>query len=91
MQEMIERGLSEEQRMMRNTIRSFVDKEVAPFIRKNWEKEWDMRPENRPSLELLEGAQKIGVRGLGGPEEFGGTPVDQIGRASCRERVLTDV
>ena len=76
MQEMIERGLSEEQRMMRNTIRSFVDKEVAPFIRKNWEKEWDMRPENRPSLELLEGAQKIGVRGLGVPEEFGGTPVD---------------
>jgi len=56
MQEMIDRGLSEEQRMMRNTIRSFVDKEVAPFIRRNWEKEWDMKPENRPSLELLEGA-----------------------------------
>ena len=35
MQEMIDRGLSEEQRMMRNTIRSFVDKEVIPFIRKN--------------------------------------------------------
>jgi len=76
MQEMIDRGLSQEQRMMRNTIRSFVDKEVAPFIRKNWEKEWDMKPENRPSLELLEGAHKIGVRGLGVPEEFGGTPVD---------------
>ena len=76
MQEMIDRGLSEEQRMMRNTIRSFVDREVAPFIRRNWEKEWDMKPENRPSLGLLEGAQKIGVRGLGVPEEFGGTPVD---------------
>ena len=76
MQEMIDRGLSEEQRMMRNTIRSFVDREVAPFIRRNWEKEWDMKPENRPSLALLEGAQKIGVRGLGVPEEFGGTPVD---------------
>jgi len=76
MQEMIERQLSEEQRMMRDTIRSFVDKEVIPFIRKNWEKEWDMKPENRPSQELLEGAQKIGVRGLGIPEEFGGTPVD---------------
>ena len=76
MQAMIERALSEEQRMMRNTIRAFVDKEVIPFIRKNWEKEWDMKPENRPSLELLEGAQKIGVRGLGVPEEFGGTPVD---------------
>jgi len=76
MQEMIDRGLSEEQRMMRNTIRSFVDREVTPFIRKNWEKEWDMKPENRPSRELLEAAHRIGVRTLGIPEEFGGTPVD---------------
>jgi len=76
MQEMIERGLSDEQRMMRNTIRSFVDREVTPFIRKNWEKEWDMKPENRPSRELLEAAHRIGVRTLGIPEEFGGTPVD---------------
>jgi alkylation response protein AidB-like acyl-CoA dehydrogenase len=76
MQEMIERGLSDEQRMIRNTIRSFVDREVTPFIRKNWEKEWDMKPENRPSRELLEAAHRIGVRTLGIPEEFGGTPVD---------------
>ena len=73
---MIDRGLSEEQRMMRDTIRAFVDDFVTPFIRKNWEKEWDMKPENRPSRELLEAAQKIGVRTLGIPEEFGGTPVD---------------
>jgi len=70
------RGLSEEQRMMRDTIRGFVDDFVTPFIRKNWKKEWDMVPENRPSRELLEEAQKIGVRTLGIPEEFGGTPVD---------------
>jgi alkylation response protein AidB-like acyl-CoA dehydrogenase len=76
MQEMIERYLTEEQRMMRATIRDFVDNEVTPFIRKNWKLEWDMRPENRPSVELLEGVHKIGVRTLGVPEEFGGTPVD---------------
>jgi alkylation response protein AidB-like acyl-CoA dehydrogenase len=76
MQQMIERGLSEEQRMMRDTIRGFVDGFVTPFMRKNWEKEWDMKPENRPSLELLQEAQKIGVRTLGVPEEFGGTPLD---------------
>jgi len=76
MQEMIERALSQEQRMMRDTIRAFVDKEVTPFIRKNWEREWDMKPENRPSRELLEGAHRIGVRTLGIPEEFGGTPLD---------------
>ena len=73
---MIDRGLSEEQRMMRDTLRAFVDDFVTPFIRKNWEKEWDMVPENRPSRELLEEAHKIGVRTLGIPEEFGGTPVD---------------
>jgi alkylation response protein AidB-like acyl-CoA dehydrogenase len=73
---MIDRGLSEEQRMMRDTIRGFVDDFVTPFIRKNWQKEWDMTPENRPSRELLEEAQKIGVRTLGIPEKFGGTPVD---------------
>jgi alkylation response protein AidB-like acyl-CoA dehydrogenase len=76
MQHMIERALSEEQRMMRDAIRAFVDGEVTPFIRKNWEKEWDMKPENRPSRELLEGAHRIGVRTLGVPEEFGGTPLD---------------
>jgi len=72
----IERNLNAEQRMMRDTIRAFVDKEVTPFMRKNWQKEWDMVPENRPSLELLQGAHNIGVRGLCIPEEFGGTPLD---------------
>ena len=76
MMEMIDRGLSEEQRMMRHTIRAFVDGEVTPFIRKNWQREWDMNPESRPTRELLEGAHRIGVRTLGIPEEFGGTPVD---------------
>src|SRR3954471_20454772 len=76
MQETIERSLTEEQRMMRDTIRDFVDREVTPFIRKNWQLEWDMRPENRPTVELLVAAHRIGVRTLGVPEEFGGTPVD---------------
>ena len=76
MQQIIERGLTEEQRLMRETLRAFVDNEVTPFIRKNWKLEWDMKPENRPSVELLEGAHKIGVRTLGVPEEFGGTAVD---------------
>jgi alkylation response protein AidB-like acyl-CoA dehydrogenase len=76
MSNLIERGLSQEQRMMRDTIRGFVDDFVTPFIRRNWQKEWDMTPENRPSNELLEEAHKIGVRTLGIPEEFGGTPLD---------------
>jgi alkylation response protein AidB-like acyl-CoA dehydrogenase len=76
MQLMIERALTAEQRMMREAIRAFVDEQVTPFIRSNWQLEWDMKPENRPTVELLVGAHKIGVRTLGVPEEFGGTAVD---------------
>jgi len=76
MREMIERYLKHEQRMMRDTIRAYVDNEVTPFIRRNWQLEWDMKPEDRPSVELLEGVHRIGVRTLGVPEEFGGTPLD---------------
>ena len=71
-----ERGLSEEQIMMRDACRAFVNDFVTPFIRKNWQREWDMSPENRLPPEILEQAHKIGIRTLGIPEEFGGTPVD---------------
>jgi alkylation response protein AidB-like acyl-CoA dehydrogenase len=71
-----DRGLSDEQRMMRDACRAFVDDFVTPFIRKNWQREWDMNPEDRLPREILEQAHKIGVRTLGIPEEFGGTPID---------------
>ena len=41
------RGLSEEQRLMRESCRAFVDDVIAPFIRTNWQREWDMTPANR--------------------------------------------
>ena len=34
------RGLSEEQRLMRQSCRDFVDDVVIPFIRGNWQREW---------------------------------------------------
>ena len=40
-----DRGLSEEQRMMRQSCRDFVDEVVIPFIRGNWQREWSMVPE----------------------------------------------
>ena len=42
-----ERGLTEEQIMMRDACRAFVNDFVTPFVRKNWQREWDMNPENR--------------------------------------------
>src|SRR5256886_3929380 len=73
---MTARGLSEEQRLMRQSCRDFVDDVVIPFIRGNWQREWSMTPEDRLPRSILEQAHKIGIRTLGIPEEFGGTAVD---------------
>jgi hypothetical protein len=72
----IERGLSDEQKMMRESCRAFVDDFVTPFIRQNWQREWLMTPQDRLPASILEQAHKIGIRTLAIPEEFGGTPVD---------------
>jgi alkylation response protein AidB-like acyl-CoA dehydrogenase len=49
---------------------------VIPFIRQNWQREWIMVPEDRLPKEILEGADKIGIRTLGVPEEFGGIELE---------------
>ena len=71
-----DRGLTEEQRMMRDTCRAFVNEHVIPFIRQHWQREWIMTPEERLPRKILEVASEIGIRTLGVPEEFGGTPLD---------------
>src|SRR2546423_12649287 len=72
----IDRSLSEEQRLMRASCRAFVDVFVTPFIRKNWQREWLMEPDARLPREILEQADRIGVRTLGVPEEFGGVQLE---------------
>jgi len=72
----IDRSLSEEQRMMRASCRAFVNDFVTPFIRQNWQREWLMDPDARLPRAILEQADKIGIRTLGVPEEFGGVPLD---------------
>ena len=69
-------GLSEEQRLMRQSCRDFVDEVVTPFIRHNWQREWTMTPEDRLPKSILEGAEQVGIRTLGVPEEFGGVELD---------------
>ena len=76
MLQMHDRGLSEEQRMMRDACRAFVDGHVTPFIRQNWQREWSMDPEGRLPPSILEEADRIGIRTLGVPEEFGGVELD---------------
>src|ERR687887_400875 len=74
--DMIDRGLSDEQRLMRESCRAFVDDFVTPFIRKEWQREWLMDPGARLPRAILEQADKIGIRTLGIPEEFGGVQLD---------------
>src|SRR5882672_6745281 len=69
--------LSDEQRMMRQSCRDYVDKVVIPFTRGNWQREWNMVPEERLPAAVLEGAQEVGIRTLGVPEEFGGVELDK--------------
>jgi hypothetical protein len=74
---MTDRGLSEEQRLMRQSCRDFVDEVVIPFIRGNWQREWSMVPEERLPPAILEGADRVGIRTLGVPEEFGGVELEK--------------
>ena len=74
---MHDRNLSEELRMMRQSCRDFVDGVVLPFIRENWQREWSMVPEDRLPPYILEEAEKIGIRTLGVPEEYGGVELEK--------------
>ena len=74
--DMIDRRLSEEQRLMRQSCRAFVNDNVIPFIRANWQREWLMEPAQRLPRAILEAADRIGIRTLGVPEEFGGVQLD---------------
>ncbi len=74
--DIVDRGLTEEQRMMRQSCRCFVNDFVIPFIRANWQREWIMEPEKRLPREILEAADRIGIRTLGVPEEFEGVQFD---------------
>ena len=75
--EMANRGLSEETRMMKDVTRKFSNEHVIPFVRKNWKAEWNMNPDERLPRKILEVANEIGIRTLGVPEEFGGVELDK--------------
>ena len=57
----------------RETVRRFVDKEIAPFV-----DEWDEA--GGFPRELYKKAADVGILGLGYPEEYGGSPCDQFHR-----------
>lgn len=68
--------LSEEQRMMLDTCRRYVDDVVRPFIADNRLREWDMDPAARLPASVLEEADRAGLRGLGVPAAYGGVELE---------------
>lgn len=60
---------SDEQKMLRSTVRSFVDKEIMPHIA-----EWDRNMHFEPSI--LKKLADLGLMGVCVPEEYGGSGMD---------------
>ena len=63
--EVPDRYLSQEQRLMRETCRRYVDDVVRPFIEADREREWSFDVAGRLPAEILAEADRDGLRGLG--------------------------
>jgi len=61
-------GLNDDEEMLVETVRQFVDKEVKPTVR-------EREHANEYPEAWIEQMRRIGIYGLAVPEEFGGTPV----------------
>lgn len=63
--------LTDEQRLFRDTLRSFVEKEIVPVAR-----EWEQS--GRYPTEIVEEMKQLGLFGLAVPEEYGGLAADTV-------------
>jgi alkylation response protein AidB-like acyl-CoA dehydrogenase len=83
--------LTDEQRMMRDTTRQYVDNVVIPFIQQNRTREWDMDPMARLDPNILEQADAAGLRYLGVPERFGGIDLDPATQSQTFAIIATEI
>lgn len=60
---------TEEQLLLRKTVRNFVDKEIMPYIG-----EWDEKGEFHP--EIIRRLATLGLMGVCIPEKYGGSGMD---------------
>src|SRR5438270_587688 len=71
--------LSDEQRLIQATVRSFVDERVLPVAVQN-----DI--DHKLDMELIEGMAELGILGIVVPEEYGGAGLDYVAEAlACEE------
>ena len=71
--------LTDEQRLIQDTVRTFVDERVLPVAIQN-----DI--DHKLDLELIEGMAELGILGIVIPEEYGGAGLDFVAEAlACEE------
>jgi glutaryl-CoA dehydrogenase (non-decarboxylating) len=71
--------LTDEQRLIQETVRAFVDERVLPVAVQN-----DI--DHRLDLSLVEGMAELGILGIVVPEEYGGSGLDFVAEAlACEE------
>ncbi len=83
--------MSQEQRMMRDTCRQYVDQVVIPFIQGDRTREWLMDPDSRLSPRILEQADAAGLRALGVPERFGGIALEPSTQSQTLALIATEL
>ena len=72
-------ALTDEQRLIQDTVRAFVDERVLPVAVQN-----DI--DHKLDLELIEGMAELGILGIVVPEEYGGAGLDYVAEAlACEE------
>jgi alkylation response protein AidB-like acyl-CoA dehydrogenase len=86
-----DRYLSDEQRLMRQTCRRYVDEVVRPFIAADREREWLFDPDQRLPAEILTEADRTGLRGLGIPDRYGGVGLDPATEAQTFSIIATEL
>jgi alkylation response protein AidB-like acyl-CoA dehydrogenase len=72
--------LSDEQRLLRDTIRSFVDEQIRPVAR-------EMEAEGQYPDEIVATMREMGLFGLLVPEEYGGLAADMVSLAVVFEEI----
>lgn len=72
--------LTEEQRLFRDALRDFVDREIRPVAR-----EWEAA--DRYPAEIVETMKGLGLFGLTVPEEYGGLGADMVSFALVFEEI----
>lgn len=86
-----DRYLTDEQRLMRDTTRQYVDHVVTPFITHNRLREWEMDPLQRLDATILEQADAVGLRSLGVPVQYGGIDLDPATQSQTFALIATEI